>query len=696
MATRPVVIRLSAENADKVKALMRDLGDEGQKGLKRIEQAGKPASRGLQLVNTAALEASQGLDQLAARAGPLGGIARSLGPIGLALGAAAGAAVALGVAARRAAADVAEIGDAADRAGVAVDTYEQLRAALIQVGQPTGTLESALSALNRRIGEARAGAGEASKVFRALDIELTDAEGPRSFEEVLADIADRFQDLDASQRLALGQKLGEETFRSLVPVLEQGSEGLRRYAEDAERLGLLFGGETIRTAQELNIAFERQSTIVGVQMKTAFLQAGPAVVELTENFVALLPPVIEFFATLSRGVVVLGDFLGLVEQPLNTQLSNKVQELRQVQDDIRTLVDSAGVMRGPTDTGSGAQRLAELRDQEAALLAQVRALSEQAEALRRLEEAAGNFSGFTPPDLDLGTAGAGAGAQAGAFEKAMQQIAQQIEQQELARREIGLTAGEVARLRAEVLLTAAAQEEFGVVSEELAVLIDVVAGELGRQTESTNALTEAEKRNAEAAKNRAKAQEEAARVMTDAIEQAGDALARMVEEGEFNLRRLGAVLLQTFAGSGPFGGLVNQALGVQGGGFVQAIVGGLFGGAGGGAGFGFGGEFQVPRAAHGADFTVPGTGGVDSQLLAMRVTPGERVKVESQPRRERGGGEQPVAVQLMYNISSDNPAFVEEVLERNRPRFIKDARDATMKALIGAKRGARGTLGRVL
>lgn len=691
MATRPVVIRLSAENADKVKALMRDLGDEGQKGLKRIEQAGKPASRGLQLVNTAALEASQGLDQLAARAGPLGGIARSLGPIGLALGAAAGAAVALGVAARRAAADVAEIGDAADRAGVAVDTYEQLRAALIQVGQPTGTLESALSALNRRIGEARAGAGEAAKVFKTLDIELTDAEGPRSFEAVLADIADRFQELDASQRLALGQKLGEETFRSLVPVLEQGSEGLRRYAEEAERLGLLFGGEVIRQAQELNIAFERQSTIVGVQMKTAFLQAGPAVVALSENVAAAAPLVVAFANEVAEAIARLSQLLGFADLPLGTRLRDAQEELREIQERLAEM-DAQGLGRGG-GVGSVIRESNEKRERE--LIAEIERLQLLRAEQERLAELLRNPATFIPPDLDLGTGGAGAGDQAGAFEKALEQIAGQIEQQELAAQAVGKTAGEVARLRAEVLLTAAAQEEFGAVSEETAILIQVVTGELAKQTEATNALTEAEKRAEEAAKNRARAQEEAARVMTDAIEQTGDALARMVEEGESNLRRLLALMLQTFAGSGPLGGLVNQALGVSGGGVISSIFGinstatpRLLAAPN----LGLGGSFAFGTEAEG--FRVPGSGGVDSQLL--RVTPGERVRVESQPRREREEAGLGAIVSLNYTINSDNPAFVEEVLERNRPRFIKDARDATLSSLFKAKRGARGTFGRIV
>lgn len=52
---------------------------------------------------------------------------------------------------------------------------------------------------------------------------------------------------------------------------------------------------------------------------------------------------------------------------------------------------------------------------------------------------------------------------------------------------------------------------------------------------------------------------------------------------------------------------------------------------------------QTPGFAFGGDFTVGGTGGTDSQLVAFRATPGEQVSVRT-PTQERdearqGGGE---------------------------------------------------------
>lgn len=71
---------------------------------------------------------------------------------------------------------------------------------------------------------------------------------------------------------------------------------------------------------------------------------------------------------------------------------------------------------------------------------------------------------------------------------------------------------------------------------------------------------------------------------------------------------------------------------------------GLFSGAGGGGGF-VGGVADIFKglfsgaagAANGADFTVGGVGGTDSQLLAMRVTPGEHVSIRTPAQQQTAG-----------------------------------------------------------
>lgn len=73
-----------------------------------------------------------------------------------------------------------------------------------------------------------------------------------------------------------------------------------------------------------------------------------------------------------------------------------------------------------------------------------------------------------------------------------------------------------------------------------------------------------------------------------------------------------------------------------GGGFLSSLIGGIFGG--GGIGF-----------ATGGGFTVGGGGGVDSQLVQFRASPGERVEVKRPGDQSDSGGQRQ---QIVFNIQT--------------------------------------------
>ncbi|MGZ8351469.1 MAG: hypothetical protein ACXWU2_15685, partial [Allosphingosinicella sp.] len=96
MTTGNLAIHLAVVDGAKVKATLSDVGESGQRALKRIEDASRPASRALQLLDGAAGEVRGSLEAMTGRLGPLGGALSRLGPAGIAAGAAL-AAVSLGL-----------------------------------------------------------------------------------------------------------------------------------------------------------------------------------------------------------------------------------------------------------------------------------------------------------------------------------------------------------------------------------------------------------------------------------------------------------------------------------------------------------------------------------------------------------------------------------------------------------------------
>ncbi|MFN3261634.1 MAG: phage tail tape measure protein [Pikeienuella sp.] len=379
--TRRYGVRLSAEGARAFEAEFQRTGKRAEDAMRGIQRAAAPASTGLRVFNAAAGQARDSLEGLASRAGPVASLARVLGPGGLLGGAAVGGLIGLGAAAKNAANEIAQIGDAADRAQIDVDVYEELGAALTIVGQSSNGLESSLSSLVRKTGEARAGIGEAAKVFEQLGVTLTNANGSRKSDaELIDEIADAFARLpDGATRAAFAQKLFEEGGRSLVSVLGEGSAALRDYVEQAREAGALLGGELIRSAQEVNAQFGIQSQVVGVQLKRAFLEAAPAIASLGENLRGLVPPMLEFLSTVVAGVNEMGALVGLAERPLRVQLSTNIEDLRKVQNEIATLSAEEGGMF----EGIRRERLRSLREEEAALSARNRELSDLLDAEAR-------------------------------------------------------------------------------------------------------------------------------------------------------------------------------------------------------------------------------------------------------------------------------------------------------------------------
>jgi hypothetical protein len=95
---------------------------------------------------------------------------------------------------------------------------------------------------------------------------------------------------------------------------------------------------------------------------------------------------------------------------------------------------------------------------------------------------------------------------------------------------------------------------------------------------------------------------------------------------------------------GSIGGLVGQALGSLGIGGGSSALGAIGAGAS-EAELLFFSLASIAGAQHGADWMVGGAGGTDSQLVAFRATPGERVRVET-PDQQRSDGQGRRAMQV--------------------------------------------------
>jgi TP901 family phage tail tape measure protein len=130
--------------------------------------------------------------------------------------------------------------------------------------------------------------------------------------------------------------------------------------------------------------------------------------------------------------------------------------------------------------------------------------------------------------------------------------------------------------------------------------------------------------------------------LTNAFRGAEDALVEFVTTGKLDFKSLAESIIADLARIAIRQAIIKpltNALGSFASSFGGGFGGGGFGGGGGGLGF-----------ATGGGFTVGGGGGVDSQLVQFRASPGERVNITRPGENPSDGGGGPR--QVVFNIST--------------------------------------------
>lgn len=180
------------------------------------------------------------VEQLRASNEKLGAITGSLGGPLAAIGTSFAAGGLLGIVKDLAGA-LDDLDESAQGLGVSAIALAEFRIAAREAGLDANTLDKAIAGLTSKMNEAATGGNNAAVLFKALGVSSTDAAGKlRSSEDVMADIADAFKKMEnGAAKTALATELfGEKLGRKLIPYLNGGAEGLRKYAgvtDDAVR-----------------------------------------------------------------------------------------------------------------------------------------------------------------------------------------------------------------------------------------------------------------------------------------------------------------------------------------------------------------------------------------------------------------------------------------------------------------------------
>ena len=171
----------------------------------------------------------------------------------------------------------------ASKLGITTRALSQFHHAAQLSGVEVRTFDMALQRMLRRLAEAGQGTGEAKGALKELGIDAVTLAARRPSEALhtIADALDRVK--NPTDRLRLAFKLFDSEGVAMVNVLRGGSEQLRKYAEDADRLGATIGDDTVAgvvAARDAMLRFEQSTSAV---FRQAAIQLAPFIKLLADD-----------------------------------------------------------------------------------------------------------------------------------------------------------------------------------------------------------------------------------------------------------------------------------------------------------------------------------------------------------------------------------------------------------------------------
>lgn len=242
------------------------------------------------------------------------------------VGAAAGAAIVAGLglvaaATKMAIDDMDNLSKTAQKVGLPTEEVSALAYAAGLSDVSVEQLSSGLVKLTKNMSDAAQGTGEAQKGFKALGIDVKNADGSlKSSGQVLGEVAAKFATYrDGAEKTALAVNIFGKSGAELIPLLNSGADGIAQMTEEARELGLVIDTETGKKAEAFNDNLTRLQSVVKGLWNQVAAQLLPMLVNLTDRFVgsAKGAQTLAQFATVaatgiklltSVGVVIVGVF----------------------------------------------------------------------------------------------------------------------------------------------------------------------------------------------------------------------------------------------------------------------------------------------------------------------------------------------------------------------------------------------------
>jgi hypothetical protein len=160
--------------------------------------------------------------------------------------------------------------------------------------------------------------GDSSEQFDELGVSITNADGSmRSAEDVFYDVVDALGEMAPGvERDAAAMELMGKSAQDLNPLINQGSDALKAYGEEAKQVGYILSSDQVKALGAVDDAYQTlQLTIDGVKRQVAadFAPAAEKAMELFANAVQKAGDWLERSGLIENLASILGSVMSILE-----------------------------------------------------------------------------------------------------------------------------------------------------------------------------------------------------------------------------------------------------------------------------------------------------------------------------------------------------------------------------------------------
>lgn len=145
-----------------------------------------------------------------------------------------------------------ELSESSQKLGLTTEALSSLEYIAGMSGVSIESLHGSINKLNKSIADG-------NPVFESMGISVRDASGElKSADVILKEMAGKFSGYkDGAAKSTLAMQAMGKAGAEMVPLLNQGADGFEHLTSEAEKMGLVIGGDSAESANRLNDALDR-------------------------------------------------------------------------------------------------------------------------------------------------------------------------------------------------------------------------------------------------------------------------------------------------------------------------------------------------------------------------------------------------------------------------------------------------------